>query len=64
MLNAYIAAEQAVLQRKEYSIGNRKFTSEDLLEIRKGRQEWEEKLNRICTSGDAPKVTRIVPIDD
>lgn len=61
MIAKYIAAEEAVLQGKEIAIGgqsgplSRRFTREDLAEIRKGRQEWERRLVAI----DAPPASRM-----
>lgn len=45
MLAAYMAAEVAVLQGKEATIGDRKLRFEDLAEIRAGRKEWEVKAS-------------------
>jgi len=45
MLAAYMAAEVAVLQGKEATIGDRKLRFEDLAEIRAGRKEWEAKAS-------------------
>jgi len=45
MLAAYMAAEIAVLQGKEATIGDRKLRFEDLAEIRAGRKEWEAKAS-------------------
>ena len=50
MLAKYIEAEAAVLEGKSVRLGtggagiDRQWTSEDLPEIRKGRQEWERKV--------------------
>lgn len=45
MLAAYMAAERAVLEGKEATIGDRKLRFEDLSEIRAGRKEWEAKVS-------------------
>ncbi|HET6719038.1 MAG TPA: hypothetical protein VFH22_05305 [Rhodocyclaceae bacterium] len=44
MRDKYLAAEQALLEGKETSFGDRKLRFEDLGEIRKGRQEWEARV--------------------
>lgn len=44
MLAAYLAAESALLQGKEASIGDRRLRFEDLSEIRAGRKEWESRV--------------------
>lgn len=44
MLAAYLQAETDVLLGKEARIGDRAYRSEDLPEIRAGRQEWERRV--------------------
>jgi len=44
MLDAYLRAETEVLLGKEARLGDRVFRSEDLAEIRAGRQEWERRV--------------------
>jgi hypothetical protein len=50
MLARYVAAEEAVLEGKEVRLSppnggfDRVWRSEDLAEIRAGRQEWERKV--------------------
>jgi hypothetical protein len=44
MLAAYLQAETDVLLGKEARLGDRVFRSEDLAEIRAGRQEWERRI--------------------
>lgn len=46
MLAKYMAAEQAILDGKETRWGDRLLRMEDLAEIRKGRQEWEMRVNQ------------------
>ncbi|MDK2124158.1 hypothetical protein [Parachitinimonas caeni] len=43
MINRYLAAEQAVLEGKTVSWGDRALTLENLSEIRAGRREWERR---------------------
>jgi len=45
MLAAYLQAETDVLLGKEARLGDRVFRSEDLAEIRAGRQEWERRVS-------------------
>lgn len=44
MLNKYLAAEAAVLEGKEVSLGDRKLRMEDLPSIIAGRKEWEQRV--------------------
>ncbi|NQD37466.1 primosomal replication protein PriB/PriC domain protein [Permianibacter sp. IMCC34836] len=44
MVALYITAEQAVLEGKTYRHGEKLWTSEDLVEIRAGRREWEARV--------------------
>jgi hypothetical protein len=56
MLAKYIEAESAVLEGKSIRLGtggtgiDRQWTSEDLPEIRRGRQEWERKVAALQSS--------------
>jgi len=50
MLDAYTAAEQAVLAGKTYQIAGRLVTMENLSEIRKGRQEYEARVARAAAT--------------
>ena len=45
MLDAYMAAELAILQGKEVKFLDRMLRYEDLAEIRAGRKEWEGKVS-------------------
>jgi hypothetical protein len=45
MLQKYLDAEAALLEGKEVRFGNRLLTMENLGEIRKGRQEWEQRIS-------------------
>lgn len=47
MLDGYINAEAAVLEGKSITFAGRAMTMENLSEIRKGRQEWERKVNAL-----------------
>jgi len=45
MLALYIAAEKAVLKNQSYVMGTTTLTRANLAEIRKGREEWQAKVN-------------------
>lgn len=51
MLDAYIAAEQAVLLGQTYRFGERQLTRADLAEIRAGRKEWQAAATRAASGG-------------
>lgn len=44
MVDLYIQAEKDVLDGKSTSINGRVFTSENLIDIRNGRKEWERRV--------------------
>lgn len=54
MLEAYIAAERAVLCGQTTRLGDRLLTYANLEEIRKGRQEWERKVDALAGGGGGP----------
>ena len=45
MVQQYTKAEQMLLEGREVWWGNRRLSMESLAEIRRGRQEWERRLN-------------------
>lgn len=45
MLQKYIDAEAAVLSGQSVRFGDRMLTRADLAEIRKGRQEWQQRAD-------------------
>lgn len=48
MIKKYVDAEEAVLDgNQSYTIGGQSLTRADLDKIRKGRQEWEQKLSAL-----------------
>lgn len=59
MIDAYIQAELDVLEGKTVTIAGRSMTSENLQEIRAGRQEWERRLHA-SRGGFKPKVVRFL----
>lgn len=44
MIDEYKKAEQRVLLNKSYTINGRSMTKVDLVQIREGRQDWEQRL--------------------
>ena len=48
-LDAYLAAEEAALAGKSYTIGTRAFTRQDLSEIRKGIESWNTRVQRLAS---------------
>lgn len=44
MLEKYLAAEQAILEGKSYTLAGRSLSMENLSEIRDGRKEWESRV--------------------
>lgn len=45
MLAQYLAAESALMQGQEVTFDGRTLRRADLAEIRKGRLEWEKRVN-------------------
>lgn len=43
LIESYLQAERDVLSGKQVTFQGRTVTSENLAEIRKGRQEWEQR---------------------
>lgn len=46
MLQRYIDAETAVLSGQSVRLGERQLTRADLAEIRAGRREWQQQVDR------------------
>ncbi len=44
MINLYIQAEKDVLEGKTVTLNGRTLSSENLIDIRKGRREWEQRI--------------------
>lgn len=55
MLDAYLAAEKAVLEGVSVRWGERSLTRANLPDIVKARQDWEAKLSR-CLAGCASRL--------
>ena len=51
MIDSYVAAEKDLLAGKNVMWGNRLLQKENLAEIRKGRQEWEQRLAGLRRGG-------------
>lgn len=51
-LDAYVAAELAVLKGQEYTIAGRTLRRADLAEIKAGRKEWEDKVIELQAQAD------------
>jgi hypothetical protein len=51
MLDAYIAAEKAVLAGQAYQIGGRSMRLADLPAIQEGRKKWNDEVQRLTSSG-------------
>ncbi len=63
MVKAYADAEVAVLVGNQaYTIGGQSLTRADLDKIRKGRQEWEQKLSALL-NGSRRQVYNITLMD-
>lgn len=57
MLEKYLAAEAAVLEGKEVSLGDRKLRMEDLNMIITGRKEWEQRVAaEVRTTARVPSI--------
>ncbi len=56
MIAKYLDAEKAVLEGKTVRLGERLLGMEDLEQIRKGRQEWEQRLAREQAGNAAPRI--------
>lgn len=56
MLQAYLAAETAVLSGQSFRFGERQLTRADLAEIRAGRREWEAKVRTETNGGSRMSV--------
>ncbi|MGK5024599.1 hypothetical protein [Janthinobacterium sp. RB2R34] len=57
MLAKYLAAEAAVLEGKEVSLGDRKLRMEDLSSITAGRKDWERRVQQEdATAANAPTI--------
>lgn len=46
-LDAYLAAEEAAIANKSYTINGRSYTRQDLESIRKGIEVWNTRVERL-----------------
>lgn len=60
-LDAYLAAEEAALAGKAYTIGNRSLARQDLSEIRKGIEIWDARVKRLSTGRSGVRLRVGVP---
>lgn len=56
MLDAWIAAEQAVAKGQEYTIGNRRMRRADLSEIRNSVTFWNGEVQRLSANNGQPGI--------
>lgn len=58
-LEAYLAAETAILSGQEYSIGNRRLRRADLGEVRAGITAWDQRVKTLAstTAGRGRSIT-------
>jgi hypothetical protein len=49
-LNAYLAAETAILSGQEYTIGTRRLKRADLAEVRAGITAWDQRVKTLSSS--------------
>ncbi len=60
MVDKYLAAEMDVLDGKTVAMGGRTFSSENLADIRKGRQEWERRLLTFTRKRSGPRLINFI----
>ncbi len=48
-LDAYLAAEEAALANRSYTINGRSLTRQDLAEIRAGIELWDSRVKRLAS---------------
>ena len=59
-LDAYLAAEEAALSNRSYTINGRSFTRQDLAEIRKGIDVWNARVERLSNGiGSGPRIRTV-----
>lgn len=57
MLANYLAAEAAILEGKEVSMGDRKLRMEDLASVIAGRKEWERRVSlKVAVANRTPTI--------
>ncbi len=59
-LNAYLAAEEAVLLNQSYEIGDRRLTRANLAEIQRGVNLWNQRVQALSRSASG-RARAIVP---
>lgn len=63
MLESYLKAEQAILTGQEYSMNGLRLRRADLSEIRKGREYWQNEVDKLESGVGGMRVKRIIPRD-
>lgn len=63
MLENYLKAEQAILTGQEYSMNGLRLRRADLSEIRKGREYWQNEVDKLESGVGGMRVKRIIPRD-
>lgn len=59
-LDAYLAAELAVLKNQSYEIAGRKLTRADLKSIQSGIQSWSEQVNVLTHRANGRRRNRTI----
>lgn len=60
-LQAWLAADLALSQVKEYQIGGKRLTRVNAAEVKERISFWQREVNRL--SGQSRRFRRVVPID-
>ena len=62
-LDAYLAAEEAALSNRSYTINGRSLTRQDLSEIRAGIDVWNSRVQQLARSGSlGPRLRLAEPL--
>lgn len=59
-LNAYLAAEQAVLLKQSYEINGRKLTLANLKDIQEGIELWSQRVNAASATAQGRSRARTI----
>lgn len=59
-LNAYLAAEQAVLLKQSYEINGRKLTLANLKDIQEGIELWSQRVNTASANAQGRSRARTI----
>lgn len=61
-LDAYLAAEEAALANRSYTINGRSFTRQDLSDIRQGIDTWNARVQRLSSGSMGPRLRLAEPL--